>query len=607
MKIPLIVSVILCLVVSFSATAYEDLISVGRGPLTFPEIAQKLSTGVRTVDCASGLRDRAAFLCLKERSWDDVKTLLERGLDLRITPKSDTPGHWTLDRDPDTAKRERSWQIRLAAALRNELNRKIGASPNLIEPYAATYERQRELWQLAKRSSEGDKSTDAVYAARQYNMAASIRSPAAWITARVFAHGLSGDITDTFKHDRPYSRVELREFFDPESAHAVWAAMQSFGGLGEPDRALSQILDDHPLPDDLVAYVVIRFDALSFSLTLRTAIFGSGKLVESGGMRCTAGPIGGDSVFKGYHSDKSDIHFAGLGSEAVKWLDAERASTTAFLTSETARRSFTVKTSTAIHDMSSVLEAWCNGSEGEAVMELCPHRETLGACSVKKFELQPGARYTLSDILKPETIWTVHDRNGVFLVKNQFAFVDRLRDYPMSAYLTLERNWRKNGGRESRIQELSLDDLSEYARSVTAEQAAGWRASLRNDYRGLAIHRVAVALPGLLLLSHLNEKQRSELSRAMTNGESYQVALNKCPSAVFHTVLGLYHSAYGDSPVLLHPGFGDLVRSSLLRVSVGGNSDAHVHHLQGQLIPSDLPPEWKGYDLFDESPLCRWP
>src|SRR5690348_15356073 len=104
-----------------------EKITLGPGPLTFPQIAKALSVGDRRVECPKAFATRAALVFLKERPWDEAVRLLEAGLAIRFTPQSGKENAWTLERDPKVEARERDWQRRLLAGLRDQLNRKIEA------------------------------------------------------------------------------------------------------------------------------------------------------------------------------------------------------------------------------------------------------------------------------------------------------------------------------------------------------------------------------------------------------------------------------------------------------------------------------------------------
>jgi hypothetical protein len=87
---------------------------------SYPEIAQQLSVGERTVQCAPDLRQCVALVHLKPRPWQAAVRLLSEGLEVRLRKVSNAENRWVLERDPQVAARERRWRQRLKAYLVEE-------------------------------------------------------------------------------------------------------------------------------------------------------------------------------------------------------------------------------------------------------------------------------------------------------------------------------------------------------------------------------------------------------------------------------------------------------------------------------------------------------
>jgi hypothetical protein len=87
---------------------------------SYPEIAQQLSVGERTVQCAPDLQQCVALVHLKPRPWQAAVRLLSEGLEVRLRKVSDAENRWVLERDPQVAARERRWRQRLKAYLVEE-------------------------------------------------------------------------------------------------------------------------------------------------------------------------------------------------------------------------------------------------------------------------------------------------------------------------------------------------------------------------------------------------------------------------------------------------------------------------------------------------------
>jgi hypothetical protein len=92
---------------------------------SYPEIAQQLSVGERTVQCAPDLRQCVALVHLKPRPWQAAVRLLSEGLEVRLRKVSDAENRWVLERDPRVAARERRWRQRLKAYLVEEAKHRV--------------------------------------------------------------------------------------------------------------------------------------------------------------------------------------------------------------------------------------------------------------------------------------------------------------------------------------------------------------------------------------------------------------------------------------------------------------------------------------------------
>lgn len=88
---------------------------------SFAEIAQRMSVGGRTVQCARDLQQRLALIHLKPREWQQARALLEHALDIRLRKTSDAENRWILERDPETVRRERQLREQLARYLEQQL------------------------------------------------------------------------------------------------------------------------------------------------------------------------------------------------------------------------------------------------------------------------------------------------------------------------------------------------------------------------------------------------------------------------------------------------------------------------------------------------------
>src|SRR5258708_15367694 len=74
--------------------------------LTMREIAVRLTTSERKIECAKGIAGRVAFVSLKNRPAVEVAQVLCEALDVTLQPKVGASGTCVLDSDPEVVARE---------------------------------------------------------------------------------------------------------------------------------------------------------------------------------------------------------------------------------------------------------------------------------------------------------------------------------------------------------------------------------------------------------------------------------------------------------------------------------------------------------------------
>lgn len=128
-------------------------LTLGPGVLTFPEIAQKLSIDGRKVELEAGLQHRAAYIYLKERSWDDATKLLSAGLEVQFRSKGES--RWVMEWDSNILKREDTWQRKLASLFRKRIQDELReVAPYLNLPYPALLQSLEETNALAAEAAQ---------------------------------------------------------------------------------------------------------------------------------------------------------------------------------------------------------------------------------------------------------------------------------------------------------------------------------------------------------------------------------------------------------------------------------------------------------------------
>ncbi len=116
-----------------SPSTSDTMLTLGSDVLTFPEIARKLSVGGHKVMCAPALEQFAAYVSLKNRSWEKTSRLLEQGLQIQLFPGKDDPTRFSMEWDRDTRRRERAWLSRFAGNLLQLPTGENGGSRRLFQ------------------------------------------------------------------------------------------------------------------------------------------------------------------------------------------------------------------------------------------------------------------------------------------------------------------------------------------------------------------------------------------------------------------------------------------------------------------------------------------
>src|SRR5688572_2857071 len=110
----LLLFTIVCLAAAPALRADEAAIALPLRVYTFPELARTLSTGTRTVVCPAAFSQRAVLVHLEKRTWDQARTILQTGLQLRFRRSPDKPETWLMETDPVVEARHDLWLTRLA-------------------------------------------------------------------------------------------------------------------------------------------------------------------------------------------------------------------------------------------------------------------------------------------------------------------------------------------------------------------------------------------------------------------------------------------------------------------------------------------------------------
>ena len=515
------------LLFSLRARADEPKITLGPGAMTFPEIAQQLSTDGRRVQCPVGLKDCAAWVFLKQRTWAQTRDLLGAGLDVEFAPDAKKANVWALRRDAATLRREQKLLNAYEANLVEHAHERadaqmrgfvVGNSP----AFAATRQRMDEMDKENLAIIHNPNSTPADIKRRNKLMDDMMAMPAAipenWVLGLMMPREMNLASIDAAIHSGPRIQALERGAL-PHDVQVGLYVLNTEGVTpkekGYITRPWRDVVADTPLPDDFTVWSGLRYDPVNLSIQLKGGISANGAFHELSRSVDAAFYYLPASVFRADTRGVAEHPWPGLGKEANVWLEAQRANTRSFLQTEAARRPFVPRSARPLTSVSQIVEQWSREQNAEAVMELLPTREPLnqyGSDMGQKLDVEApvsGRACRLDALFSDEDAWQFQRQDGALVVKDMFAFSDRLRHYPLDAFLKLERRMESESVAGVAPAAPSLQDMLAYARDVPPGQSApwGWMAG----YRGMASNTLTLLPPLLHLLGRLPRSQQEKI------------------------------------------------------------------------------------------------
>jgi hypothetical protein len=322
------------------------------------------------------------------------------------------------------------------------------------------------------------------------------------------------------------------------------------------------------------------------------------------------------------------VLFDELGSRDAAERAAEMGATQKFLQSPDAAAPVRLDQAGPADCASRFIEEWSRAKQREAVMMLWPEREqaisqptgshfTLADWFARDarsraaehwltrgFGWRP-TREQLADVtaralranpLEPSP-WSLREQDGVLLVTNQLAFLDRENDFPVADLLPLLRStqWDDAGSSPRTEPGVPYDVLARYATNISPEKNATWWRLGWVTYRGVPLHALATTAAFVPLIEHLDLAHRNVAREQIRAGASLELPLARCSRwdlDRFQSSLRAFGLEY---PECWHPGFAR-ERSALVlevRSKREGSSSAEVSfELHDLPAPDRANEEW---------------
>jgi hypothetical protein len=547
---------------SAAAGPTTGAIRFGPGLMTLPEIAEKLSTAGQPVRCAPGLRHRAAFVYLKERPRAQAESILAAALDVRVrpstAPEERKQGVLVLDSDPDAEQRERRWRRRLADALHTTVAERVREMAAHLQRPRAEVVAEREKATAERQALQDRKRTPA----EEARLRAVQRNEMALTNAEnsdPFQLAARACLPPQFTAREIERALETGYTLRVDAATAVLsdADLQAVEGFAK--QRFFREASEPPRFGHLVSGWTASRDLGQVGISFATSLLAP---VPGGDVHCNPWEVGtrypsfvppsddesGGAVQRAIldemflRGEFGGANGAVLGEGAAGWLRAERRSTEAFLASERARKPISAVPGGTVEgdSVSEVVARWSARQDAEAVMELWP-----------PVERRMRNADTLAGTFAVTDPWTLEEKDGVLLVRNQMAFLDRPRRTPTAALAGLLRTVEATNGPRATLPPARLPYEAMVAYCDASQDTTPWAVpeSPSGTYHGLRLYTLDNAAPGLFVWRRMTFGQRRELM------EGTPFPLRELPGAALADLAGMLRRRFGpNKPALWQPG-----------------------------------------------------
>lgn len=511
--------------------AQNDTITLGPAVMTFSALAEKLSIEGRTVQCATGLRGGAVFVCLRNRSWQKAQSLLGAGLDVRFHTVEGHPNTWLLERDPAVAARETRWRRQFAEYVRDQaLKEAAPAAPYLRQSFNQVLEQaislKIEVEKIRRIDPDLKEPASQELVRRYYYVEGIYADPVGWVCAFFARRVTTEQVLAALSGEQPVQPVDSHQFVNGRAA--VSTLTSYLDGLTQTET----VTDREAIRADIA-----RFSSNDFRIGFRHRFLLEKMVFRSVAIDGAAREVGRDSL-----QDSRDVDvelatpelYGMLGVEAAAFEKEARARSANFMAKEPAKQEFDINRTSETTSLSQVVEAWSRQTHGEAVMELAPYREYIllppRDIIFKNGDVIPAVlRTSLAKFYAARKdiyndVWACDEQDGVLFVRSQLSFLDRARPLPMGSLLKLEANCTITPDETSGFMTaLPLDALVKFHRSIDSSQAAAM--DLGETYRGLDIASVVEARPLLLLLGSLSPGNLASVTAQLAKTGKVQIPL----------------------------------------------------------------------------------
>ena len=512
---------------------------------TFPDIAGLLSKSGMRITCGRSLRDHAAVVHLKDRDISSAMTILANGLDLQFRQTDDAGKSFVMEPSKAVLDRERPWLIHLADEIvkRNrETIQEFGDQTNLS--HGAVVDKMIALTRQLKRAEETDPehNLDATNKIEEELFKWSeLGIPSGWFAYQL-RHAINRQsVLGAIVGEQPFKTTNMRGLIDINSLRRLHDLMKSEADaeflkqkmLGKPvekqdveemDRQLKSILKPGP-----VGYHRLRFFPDSLALTVQPITFGDGKAELAEAAAIT--PLS-DSA-----PENADIQDY-LGKEFILWRTKNRAFSADALKRLPASTPIPVNDRGSTTTLGQVALRWAEVTRQEIVMELYPFREYVSLPPVERITRKgaviPAVHTTnLKDALSNKG-WFVNVNDGVALICNEWACVDRYRDWPFAVLLQLAKRNISDDPLKPWLTKISFEDAMAFHKLISDVENA--RLSDLTSFQGLILAEITDFHPAAFVLSLMNKPERDRFLLSAYKTGTGRINLARCGPVIIQRI-----------------------------------------------------------------------
>lgn len=436
---------------------------------TYAEVASKLTSEARHVECPVGLRSRAALIALREGTWDRACQLLHEALGIQVQQDGDDEKRFNLVIDSQLRAKEASWRRTILSWMGRQssnLGERVLRLVNDPRADADQYNQQATALetkiaelspsQETERRTLRNRQQDFIFASNVLFV------DSARIGLYLYSLGvlqLPKDVTE--ESERP----------------------QQLDYQLVPPLLLNSLMEKYGLQDNRYETLFGRYSILrsKSELTFQpefTMVSGYARSVTGTPFRIIIRDLKEGLAAAVFLGDGRS-GYKGLGQSAQQVFRLRTEDTNKLLGSELAKKTYDL-TGPQCDCLSMGLERYVERANAELIMPLIPQADHL---SSDRFLTKSES---LNSLMRDQSDWYALISDGCLILKDHFAFLDEAQSYDVASVIKLGR---------SMTQEVQLgnstvwteEGLDEYFGATPRER--NWSSSpMRIDtYRGLSM------------------------------------------------------------------------------------------------------------------------